>query len=320
MPAFPFLSVLIRIGVPEVTSPAKQREVEALHMVIPANYFSTLQLPLLRGRGFANDEKPGDRVVVISETAAQMLWPGEESVGRGFEVPDKILRGPEAPAELTAVGADIPRTMVTVVGVVRDARIYDPRSGERPVIFLPAGPQTGTGANFLIRTHEAFDRPPAAFRQIGLATTGIAPRVSTVTEVFRGAFLIYQVTAWVAVILAGLSLIVAVIGLYGMMSFTIDQREKEIGIRIALGATPRRVIASVVREALLLVGLGAAAGYGLSVLITVGARTFLFGVDPSDPVAGIAVILLLGVVGVVACWMPARRAAKVDPVVALRAE
>ena len=320
MPSFPFASARTRIVVPDVTSAAKQREVEAVHLAIPANYFSTLQLPVLRGRGFAVDERASDRVIVISETAARMLWPGEEAVGRSLAVPDKILPGRESVPKLPDAGASPPLTTVTVVGVVRDVRIYDTWSGERPVIFLPWGPQTKAGANLLIRTHEASIRPPAAFRQLGLEATSLAPRVATVPEVFSGAFITYQLTAWVAVILAGLSLVVAVIGLYGMMSFTIDQREKEIGIRIALGATPRRVIASVVREALLLVGLGAAAGYGLSMLIAVGARTFLFGVDASDPIAGIAVILLLGVVGLVACWMPARRAAKVDPVVALRAE
>src|SRR5688572_17047358 len=109
-----------------------------------------------------------------------MLWPGEEAVGRSLEVPDKILPGREPVPELPAAGAGPALATVTVVGVVRDVRIYDTWSGERPVIFLPWGPQTKTAANFLIRTHEASIRPPAAFRQVGLDVTGLAPRVATV--------------------------------------------------------------------------------------------------------------------------------------------
>ena len=126
--------------------------------------------------------------------------------------------------------------------------------------------------------------------------------------------------AWVAGILAALSLFVAVIGLYGVMSFMVNQREKEIGIRIAMGATPSHIMSGIVLESLRIVGLGTIIGYGLCVVITIVARTLFFGVSAFDPLAFVIVTLLLGGIGLFACWLPARRAAKVDPMVALRAE
>ncbi len=157
-------------------------------------------------------------------------------------------------------------------------------------------------------------------KQVGLDVTGIAPRIVTVDEQFARAGLQYRVMAWMAGILAGLALIVAVIGLFGVMSFTVNQRVKEIGIRVALGAIPRRVASGIVLESLRLVSLGAAVGYGLSVLFALIARQLLFGVSAFDPVACVVVVAFLTALSLLACWSPARRASNVDPVVALRAE
>lgn len=159
-----------------------------------------------------------------------------------------------------------------------------------------------------------------AFQQVGRDVTGIVSRVLTVDDLFASVFIQYRVIAWVGGILAGISLIVAVVGLYGVMSFTVNQRVKEIGIRIALGATPGRVASGIVLESLRLVGVGAVVGYGLSVVIARIARRLLSGVGAFDPVACGVVAVFLAAVGVFACWMPARRAAKVDPMIALRAE
>jgi predicted lysophospholipase L1 biosynthesis ABC-type transport system permease subunit len=216
--------------------------------------------------------------------------------------------------------ANTPRTSLTVVGIARNTRVYDPLSEDRRVVYLPAPSQTAAAPYLLIRTSHAARRSVPVLQQLGRETTGIAARVITVDEQFDRAFVQHRVIAWAAGMLAVISLIVAVIGLYGVMSFTVNQRVKEIGIRIALGATPGRVASGVVVESLRLVGMGAMLGYGLSVVITQVARKLLFGVSAFNPLACGVVALFLAAIGLLACWMPARRASKVDPIVALRAE
>jgi putative ABC transport system permease protein len=279
-----------------------------------------LQLALIRGRAFAANETPGDRVAVISETAAQAFWPDGDALGQRLDLPANILTEGDSFAPRPSDDANPPRTSVTVVGIARDTRVYDPWNGDRAVVYLPQAPQTGAAPYLLIRTRNAASPPFVAFQQVGREVTGIAPRVLTVDDLFARALIQYRVVAWIGGILAALSLIVAVIGLYGVMSFAVNQRVKEIGIRIALGATPGRVASGIVVEAMRLVGAGAVVGYGLSVVIALIARTLLFGVSAFDPLACGVVVTFLGAIGIFACWLPARRAAKVDPMVALRAE
>lgn len=181
-------------------------------------------------------------------------------------------------------------------------------------------PQTRPGPYLLVRTSVAATLAVPRFHEVAREVTGMNPRFTTVDQLFAQAFVQYRIIAWVAGILAGLSLVVAVVGLHGVMSFTVNQRVKEIGIRMALGATPDRVASTIIRECLYLVGLGAVVGYGLSILLTLVARGLLFGVSAFDPVASLVVALSLGAVGMIACSVPARRASKVDPMIALRAE
>lgn len=319
MPRFPFGARNIKVSVPAAEA-AEVRTLGALQTAVPAGYFATLQLPLIQGRSFFADETPNEAVVVISETAAREFFPNGDALSQRLEIPTHLLT--ESPTSVAAPAneASAPRTSLTVVGVVRDTRVHDPWSGDRPVIYLPLAPQTPAAPFLLIRTTHAASRSLTALRQVAREVTGLVPNVLTVDDLLAGAFVQYRVLAWVAGMLAGISLIVAVIGLYGVMSFTVNQRVKEIGIRIALGATPRRVASGIVLESLCLVTLGAAAGYGLSVLIAQIARRLLLGVSPFNPVACGAVALFLAAIGILACWMPARRASKVDPIVALRAE
>lgn len=318
MTEFPFVSSRTKITLPAPGQTAG-RVVEVAQATVPASYFATLQLPLVRGRTFTAEEGASDRVTVISEAAAREFWPGQEAIGRHLDVPARLLGTAPAAGAAADAGQEAPVSL-TVIGVARDARIYDTWSGLRPVLFLPQGPQAKAGSYLLVRTSRPAAQTRATLLQLGRAATGLAPRILTAEEFYANTYMIYRVVAWVAGILAVLALIVAVLGLYGVMAFTVNQRVREIGIRIALGATPGRVVAGILRESLWLVGVGIAIGYGLNVVITVFARALFFGVDAFDPLAGFVVALSLAATGAFACWLPARRAAKVDPMVALRAE
>jgi ABC-type antimicrobial peptide transport system permease subunit len=319
MPRFPFAPSWATVTVTAGDS-ADKRTVNVLHAAVPANYFETLQLPLTRGRAFAAGEIGSDRIAVINETAAREFWPDGNALGRRFNVPSNIVPGSEASTAEAVDGANAPHATLTVIGIVRDTRVYDPWRGDRPMVFMPLAPQTNAAPYLLIRTGGAAAGSVATLQQLGREVTGIVPRILTVDDLFAAATVQFRVIAWGAGILAALSLIVAVIGLYGVMSFAVTQRVKEIGIRVALGATPGRVVSAIVRESMRLVGVGAVVGFGLSVMASSVARTFLFEVDAFDPLAGAIVALLLSAVAIPACWEPARRAAKVDPMVALRAE
>ncbi|MBL9205813.1 MAG: ABC transporter permease [Opitutaceae bacterium] len=318
-PQFPFGSKLARVSVRD-TPTGEARLVQVRQLAVSAGYFTTLQLPLVQGRYLNRDEIPDDRVAVISEATARALWPGRDALGQHFDVPLQVVTGSSAEGTERQNEGDAPATTLTVIGIVRDTRVYDPWESGGPIVFLPAPPPTQAGAYLLIRTVNVAEGSVATLHQVGRDVTGMAPRLQTVNDLFAQAYLQYRVVAWVASILAGLSLVVAVIGLYGVMSYAVNQRVKEIGIRVALGASPRRVASGVVLETLRLVAWGTVVGYALSVVLAVFARVYLFGVSPFDPVACGLVALFLAVVGLLACWIPARRAARVNPVVALRAE
>src|SRR5690606_24927276 len=144
------------------------------------------------------------------------FWPDGEALGRHIDVPSNILLETEGTGGDSPHGANPLRSRLTVIGVVRDSRVYDPWSGDRPIIFLPLPPQTAAAPYLLIRTHEVAKTSLAILQQVGREATGVDPRMVTVSELFAGALIQYRVTAWVAGILAGLSLLVAVVGLHGM--------------------------------------------------------------------------------------------------------
>jgi predicted permease len=319
MRRFPFAPSRAEFSIPSDTGGVDRVGV-ALHLAVPANYFSTLQLPLIKGRAFAAGEIASDQIAVISESAARELWPDGEALGRHIEVSSTLLSEAKATGAGATGGAEALRSRLTVIGVVRDTRVYDPWFGDRVVIFLPLPPQTEAAPYLLVRTQGDAKTSLPVFQQVGREATGIDPRMMAVSELFAGALIQYRVTAWVAGILACLSLFVAVVGLYGVTTFAVNQREREIGIRIALGATPNRVVSEIVCESLRIIGVGAALGYSSSVLISNAARTMLFGVSAVDPLACVVVTLLLSAIGLLASWLPARRAARVDPMVALRCE
>ncbi len=277
------------------------------------NYLETIGTPVLQGRGFtAEDAQAKAPVVIVSESAARNLWPNENPLGKTFRV-ERPLRA----------GSEIVFPAAQVIGVARDNQIY--RVGQTPPLLFYA-PTTVAGdldMALLVRTA----RDAASMKeQVRKATFALEPvlrlGVHTKEEEIADNQRVSETRAasGLAAALGGLALLLAALGLYGVMAFSVAQRTREIGIRIALGAKGRDVLALVLKQGLRLALLGVALGVAGSLAVTRMMRSLLFGLSAADPAAYAGVALLLIAVALVACWIPARRAAKVDPMVALRCD
>lgn len=272
---------------------------------VTPEYLEALGIPLVRGRMFdARDTAESPMVVVISERAAERLWPGQDPIGQEVR--------------LGAAGSDNP--FCRVVGVVANVR-HEASEGERGLEFYyPYTQYPISSAYYVIRgAGEPAALAPAARRAIQQVDLNAAiifakPMTQLIDES------LWQRRLWGVLFLAFalLALILASVGIYGVMSYLVAQRIREIGLRIALGAMPRGVLASIVREAMGLVGAGLLIGFAGAIGSTRLFQHLLFGVSAFDPwtFAGTAVMLLL--VALAASYVPARRAASVDPLVALR--
>jgi len=282
------------------------RPVTAVNFVSP-DFFPALRVPLKRGRLITDaDRAGGAKVVLISEAGARTLWPNEDAVGKRV----KIGQGGFDKGD----GAEI-------VGVVGDVRQWADSAG-RTEVYLPFAQSPRTGAIVFVRSsRDAASLGP----EIRRAIHEIAPSfpiydMQTMENRAVGATAQARFSAELLGLFAFSALSLAVIGLYGVMSLAVTARTREIGIRIALGADHGRVQRLVVREGVALVGAGAAIGVAGALVCTRLLQTLLFDLSPSDPATYVGIVALLGAAAVTASWIPARRASRVDPVVALRAD
>lgn len=277
----------------------------AAHNAIAPTYFATLEIPLLLGRGFTlRDDAGAPKVAVINHALARMLFGDDNPIGRRFG------RTAETAGE------------IEIIGVVRDARLSSPRDQTWPMLYEPFLQKGNAWVNFSVRTRGDAAAMLPAVRQ---AVRDIDPEMIVVNLrtqethldqfVFRERMLARLSTFFGVLVLA-----LVCIGLYGLMSYAVTRRTSEIGIRMALGALPRRVLWIILREAFLLVCAGATLGVGGALAATRLIQNQLYGLSPTDPASYGTVVLLLAGVAVLACLLPARRAANVDPVVALRSE
>ncbi len=269
---------------------------------VDTGYFETMGIPLLAGRTFTDDDRHGaPRVIIVSEAAARAYWPGENPLGK----------------EITASAG---RTTYRIVGVAGDVKIDTLGESPRPVIYHPFA-QRITSEYFLVARGRA--APAAIAGMLRQVVRDTNPRLLIMeTKTMEENLSVVLFPARMAALLLGafgaLALCLATIGLYGVVSFAVSRRTHEVGIRMSLGADAGAVIRMILRGAMSVVAvgglLGLAAAYGLAQLI----GQFLVGTEPGDPVTLIGVPLLLGTVAVLAAFIPARRASRVDPVVALR--
>lgn len=289
---------------------------------VSAGFFETFRVPVLRGRSFTPREAALDTpVVVVNETAARWLWPGQEAVGKILSV-DVAMLG-RRPGEGTAAPNQTYRDC-EVVGVARNFRSDWTGDDEERLVLIP-WPAKGTGGNIFVRLQA--DSIPV-LRGVEQAATAadvavkFQERLATIVSRGLGP---YRAFAWISGALSCLALVMATVGLYGVMSFGVNQRVKEIGVRMALGATAERVGALFVRQGMRLVSagvvVGIAGGAAFAALITkaLPGAHFVGELGFCCEVFAAVTVFLVGV-ALVACWLPARRAARVDPMVALRTE
>jgi len=279
----------------------------ALLMAVADDYFATMGMPLESGRPFdTHDNGTTRQVAIVNQTLARMLWPGQDVIGRRLST-----NGPDGPWR-------------EVVGVVRDAKYLFLWEDPRPMVGLPLRQNIPYGATLAI----ASDGDPASLAASVRAAVGeLDPDlplydVKTLERHLRdgNAFGPLQLAADMASVVGALGLVLAIVGLYGVLAYGVSQRTHEIGVRIALGAARGRIIRLVVQHGLLLCLAGLALGAVLAFWMTGPVASLLVGVSPGDPGTYLTTAGALVGVAVLASYLPARRALRVDPVSALRAE
>jgi putative ABC transport system permease protein len=273
------------------------------YRAVTPDYFRTLRIPIVQGRPLSDDDRANRPLVtVVSASMAALYWPGVDPVGHRLSIDD-----------------DKP---MTIVGVVGDVRHTSLEAAPRPTFYVPYGQDPWSAMTFALRSSAPLD---TLKRSVQLAIWQVdkdqpVGAIRTMDEVLyrslsRRRFSVTLLTAFGVIAVS-----LAAIGLYGVLAFIVAQRRREIGVRMALGATPRAVVADVLGEGLRLAGIGVVAGIGLAIAATRLLNALLFGTSRTDVATFSGVAVLLVVIAAAASLVPALRASRVDPIVALRDE
>jgi putative ABC transport system permease protein len=291
-------------------APQDQNTLLADHRSITSGFFQTLGIPLIDGQDFdESDIAAHRRVVIVDESLAKQMWPNESAVGKELNV-ETIQEG------------DFRRAIAVVVGVVKHTKSLQLTGNGRPQIYEPYAQSTREIMAFAIRTKGDPTSLIGAVRAEVAKLDANLPlsKVRPMDEYVRMARASARFTTLLALALAGLALALASVGIYGVTSYSVAQRKNEIGIRMALGAQARDILKIVLVEGMTAVFAGITIGLLLSLLMTPMLSSLLFEVRSRDALTFVAVALFLSAVGLLACCIPARRAMRVDPMVALRYE
>jgi putative ABC transport system permease protein len=272
---------------------------------VTAGYFTAMGIPLLAGRDVTeNDTADRPPVAVINESFARQIYPGDNPIGRQF-----ILNlGNEQPHE--------------IIGVVGDVKLVSLDGEIRPTAYLSSRQYAFGIMTYVVRTDsDPATIAPAAVRVIReidplLPVSAVRP----LDEVFAESIARPRLTASAMSIFAGAALLLAALGVYGIVAYSVAQRSREFGIRVALGAKPTQIVSMVVGQNLRVVAIGVILGIAVAIPATRMLRGLLFNVQPNDPATFIAIGVMLSVVAMVASYLPARRGTRVDPVVTLKSE
>jgi putative ABC transport system permease protein len=288
---------------------AKSEEQHTALRDITPDYFATMRIPVLQGRDFgAQDEVGSTPVIIINEVLARQVFPGENPIGKHIK--------PEV-----AQGAGEP-VMREIVGVVGKVKFHDLSDEWAPESYVPYAQISFGSLTLVVRTSQdahSLAKPIAeTVRSLDKDLPTYAPK--TVEEYLNGTVAQPRFNTYLLGIFAALAMLLTAVGLYGVISYSVAQRTHELGIRMALGGQPQDMLRLIVGQGLRLAMFGVGIGLVAAFALTHFLSSMLFGVSSADPISYISVVSLLLVVVIVACYVPARRAMRVDPMVALRYE
>jgi putative ABC transport system permease protein len=280
------------------------------HRVTPG-FFSTLGIPLVKGRDFtADDHAQAPRVVIISESMARRYWPNEDPIGKRLREDSR--------------GTSTPNPWLSIVGVVGEVKYrgLPQNPNADPDVYYPLL-QSPVGNLFLAA------RSNVDPNSLVSGARGVLQKLDPNLPVYQVTTMAEQVTnqttrsrfsAWLLSVFGALALVLAAVGIYSVMAYAVEQRSREIGVRVALGARATDVLKMVIGQGMRLALPGVALGLGAALVLTQLMKQLLFGVTTVDPLTYGAIASLLTLVALLACWIPARRATKVDPMIVLRCE
>ena len=285
--------------------PSPGEDMELHFNRVGPNYFETLRIPLLRGRSFTqsdNQNAPG--VVIVNEAFVNRYLPGQDPIGRRLFYGG----GPQQPME--------------IIGLVKTAKYITLGESPRPYVYYPHRQRYAGSMTLLLRTSGA---PEAMMEPVREQIWSLDPNlalydIKTLEENMSIPLLPVRVAAFMLGVFGFVALVLATVGLFGVMAFSVSRRTHEIGIRMALGARPADVLLLVIKQGMTLILIGMVLGLAAAFAVTRFLAFLLYGISPMDPVSFIGVSILLAVAAMLACYIPARRATQVDPMVALRYE
>jgi len=300
-------------------APDPLRDPRVWFMTVSPGYFRTMRIPVRAGREFTEADLAPGAAVVVNEAFARAFWPGLDPIGRPVTLHKAVQGRPD-------FGEPLPGTVVGVVGDVHHFGLDTPAEAQ---VYVPFTRNVWGHMSLVVRTAV----PPGGFLQtlsravrqvdpdIPMTLTGSTGSMSAVGTVdIAGGLASRRFDVWLLGSFAAAALLLAAIGIYGLLAYAVGQRRRELGIRLALGASRGDVMSQVVGDGIRLAAAGIVIGVVIALAITRLLSALLYGVGASDPATFVGVVALLAVVSLVASYLPARRAGRVDPMVALRYE